>query len=98
MPALADERPLETITYDEYKIFPAQIKSLYVAGVLDGMSFMTYNYKIQDHSKWIDCVRTTTLEQTIKELDALLENEPKEQENPLPWAISKVIGNRDCPR
>jgi hypothetical protein len=84
---------LETVTTSE---LPEDFQSMYVAGILDGMSYVTYNYEIPHHDQWAACVRTKSLGATLTDVLAYLKDNPGEAEYPLTWAVAKTIGQRPC--
>jgi len=53
--------PLHTITIAEFLKLPTDYQSIYVAGAIDGMTFITYGYKISHHDKFVGCSRKGTL-------------------------------------
>lgn len=53
--------PLISITSAEFLKLPSNIRAVYVGGVLDGMTFVTYGYSIPDHDRFVGCARTITL-------------------------------------
>lgn len=97
-PSFAQQRPLETIRVVEFLSLPESIQAIYVAGLLDGISFVAYGNNDPSLGAWINCVRQVNLGQTTIDVVNFLEETPIEQREPVPWALSQVIGNRNCPR
>ncbi len=62
--ALAEEPtkgPLHSIEISEFVQLPNDFQVFYVAGAIDGMTFVTYGYKIKDHDKLVECYRSMPL-------------------------------------
>ncbi len=53
--------PLISVTPKEFLSLPEGAQAIYTAGILDGMTVITYGYSIQDHDKFVRCARTLTL-------------------------------------
>jgi len=53
--------PLHTITVAEFLKLSSDYQSLYVAGAIDGMTFVTYGYEISHHDKFVGCSLRGTL-------------------------------------
>ncbi len=97
-PAAAQNRPLETILVEEFLKLPENFQVLYVAGILDGMSFVSYGNNDPTLGAWTNCVRQKTLGETNREVVAWLETNPEYRTSPVPWTVAQAIGARDCPR
>jgi hypothetical protein len=95
-PAFGASGSLETITTSEFLKLPEDLQNVYVAGVLDGMSYVTYNYEIADHDKFVACVRTQSLAATVAGVLDYIKNNPDDAKNPLPWSVTKAIGKLHC--
>jgi hypothetical protein len=97
-PVSSQQRPLETLRTAEFLSLPESIQGIYVAGILDGMSYIVYGYNDPSLGAWTDCVQQATLGQTTAEVVDWLTLNPGDQDDPVPWALSQVIGARGCPR
>lgn len=53
--------PLASILPSEFLKLPDGVKAVYVGGVLDGMTFTSYNYSLSHHDQHVRCARTLTL-------------------------------------
>jgi len=53
--------PLVSISPEEYLKLPNSVQTLYVAGVVDGVSVTSYGYSLPDHDTYVRCARTMTL-------------------------------------
>jgi hypothetical protein len=95
-PAHAASGPLETINTSEFLQLSEDLQTIYVAGVLDGMSYVSYNDDIAIPDKWIACVRTQALKKTVADVVQFLRDNPEEAFNPVPWSISKAISQLPC--
>ena len=89
---------LQLIEVQDFLKIPDHVQLVLVSGILEGMAFMPRNYSVPGYEKWIDCVRTKTLGDTLEELLTFLEENPQEQKFRLPWAISRVIDQRNYAR
>ncbi len=52
---------LESISPSEFLKLPDGIKAIYVGGVLDGMTYASYNHSLSHHDKLVRCARLLTL-------------------------------------
>jgi hypothetical protein len=86
--------PLKTISAADYLKLPPDFQAMYLAGVLDGISFKLYGESSPEYSAWASCARKTTLADFVKELVTFLEKNPEEKNYPLPWPASRVLGAR----
>jgi hypothetical protein len=53
--------PLISISPAEFLKLPNPIRSVYVGGVLDGMTFVSYGSSDRQHDRFVACARTITL-------------------------------------
>lgn len=59
LPASAQSvNPLTVLTPAEFLKLPDVVRSVYVGGVLDGMTFVTYGYGIALHDRFVLCARS----------------------------------------
>ena len=93
----AQDRPLETIRVAEFLKLPESIQAVYVAGILDGMSYVSYGNSDPNLGAWSNCVRKTNLEEMTKEVVAWLEANPSNRNYPVPWSVASALGARNCP-
>jgi hypothetical protein len=88
------QRSIQTITYAEFSKLPENYQALYIAGVIDGISYMGYNYDIPNRDEWNACVRATPLRDLVLETIAYVKANPEEAQYPVPWPLAKAIGKR----
>lgn len=69
--------PLISITPTEFLQLPNNVRSVYVGGVMDGITFITYGYSLQDHDKFVRCARTITLGDLANKTAEWLKAHPK---------------------
>lgn len=94
----AQNRPLETLKTGQFLKLPKEVQALYIAGVLDGMSYVSYGTQDPKLGAWTTCVRAKSLGETSQEVVGWLTEHEQERWWPVPWAVAKVIGARQCPR
>jgi len=82
-------RPISTA---EFMSFSDNAQVIYVAGILEGMSLMTYK-PTAAYRKWTECVRSKTLGETTKEVVALIKQNPNYQDS-IAGAVSQSLGKR----
>jgi hypothetical protein len=76
----------------EFLRLPADHQAAYVAGILQGMSYVMFNYDRAGYEKWDACVHAQNLEATVAEVLRLLNENPNESRNPVPWAVTRAVG------
>ena len=64
----------------------------YVAGILQGMSYVMFNYDKVGYERWNACVRAQNLEDTVADVLRFLKESPDESRSPVPWAVTKAVG------
>jgi hypothetical protein len=89
-------RPLKTISAQDFLKLPEEMQLFYMSGALDGISYVSYSYEIPGFDKWVACVRSKPLGETLDRLVGFLKANPREQKYPIPWAIAATIGQSDC--
>ncbi len=82
-------RPISTA---EFMSFSDNAQVIYVAGILEGMSLLTYK-PTPAYRKWTDCVRSKTLGETTKEVVALIKQTPNYQDS-IAGAVSQSLSKR----
>lgn len=50
--------PLITVSPADFLKLPDRFQSLYVGGVIDGMTFTSYGYTLPDHDVFVRCLMT----------------------------------------
>ncbi|MBI1327806.1 MAG: hypothetical protein GC136_09215 [Alphaproteobacteria bacterium] len=60
--------PLISITIKEFLQLPENHQSIYVAGAIDGMTFVTYGYALGEHDQLVDCYRKQSLGELTKKV------------------------------
>ena len=93
----AQDRPLETLKTSDFLKLPINFQALYIGGVLDGMSYVSYGNSDPTLGAWTSCVRRKTVGETTEEAVRWLKEHEQERGWPVPWAVAKVIGARKCP-
>ena len=78
----------------EFLQLSGERQSAYVEGVLQGMSYVMLNYDRAGHEKWVACVRAQNLEATVGDVLRLLKENPGENRDPVPWAVTRTISTR----
>jgi hypothetical protein len=76
----------------EFLRLSADHQAAYVAGILQGMSYVMFNYDRAGYEKWDACVHAQNLEATVADVLRLLNENPNESRNPVPWAVTRAIG------
>jgi hypothetical protein len=69
-------------------------QATYVAGILQGMSYVMFNYDRAGYERWDACARAQNLEATVGEVLRLLKESPNESPSPVPWAVTRAISTR----
>jgi hypothetical protein len=69
-------------------------QAAYVAGILQGMSYVMLNYDRAGYDKWDACVRAQSLEAIVVDVLHLLKDNPNESHNPVPWAVTRAVSQR----
>lgn len=97
-PSAADNkvRPLQVITAEEFLAVSESHQLMFVAGILEGMSFASSGMK--NYDKWVACVRKTPMGDLMKEVRTHFETNLEAKKHPVPWSVVAVIGARDCDR
>lgn len=76
----------------EYMAWPEQARLVYVMGALDGIVFTVVNSNAPDRAIWLACIRKTTVDAILHDVDKLLVDNPSYQTKPVAYAISNVVG------
>lgn len=53
--------PLHSLSPADFLKLPDGVQAIYVAGVLDGVSYTTYGYELPDHDRYVRCASTLRL-------------------------------------
>ena len=69
-------------------------QAAYVAGILQGMSYVMFNYDRAGYERWDACARAQSIEATVGEVLRLLKESPNESPSPVPWAVTRAISTR----
>jgi hypothetical protein len=83
--------PLVSISPEEYLKLPHSVQTLYVAGVVDGVSVTTYGYSLPDHDAYVRCARTMTLGVLAQHVADWIRANPGFSEGAA-TAVSKTLG------
>jgi hypothetical protein len=84
----------ETFETSEFLQFSGDHQAAYVAGILQGMSYVMVNYDRAGYGKWEACVRAQSLEATVVDVLRLLKENPNESRNSVPWAVTRAVSQR----
>src|SRR5262245_42081163 len=68
--------PLVSISPAEFLKLPRDMQGIYVAGVIDGMTFTSYGYSLPEHDRFVRCVRTLTVGETSDATVKWLQSHP----------------------
>jgi hypothetical protein len=69
-------------------------QAAYVAGILQGMSYVMFNYDRAGYERWDACVRAQSLDATVGDVLRLLKESPNESRSPVPWAVTRAVSKR----
>jgi hypothetical protein len=78
----------------EFLLLSNDRQDAYVAGILQGMSYVMFNYDKSGYERWDACVRAQSLEATIGDVIRLLKENPDESRSPVPWAVTRAVTTR----
>ncbi len=85
--------PLHIFTPEEFLKLPDGLQAVFVGGLIEGMSFVTYGYSLPDHEAWTACVRRKSIGDTAADVVAYLQQNPGFNES-IASAFAHVIGKR----
>ena len=88
--------PLISITPEEYLKLSSDFQTIYVAGVIDGVSFTLYGYTQQENEGYVACARKQSLGQLAEWVAAWLRANPGFSEGAA-TAVAKTLGEH-CKR
>jgi hypothetical protein len=91
----AEEPPkqyVEAITIEEFTKLPFDSQVMYVAGMIDGFTYVMRNYDIAGYDQYSACVRGVSLEVATK--DMLRQLKERKEEEPLGTYFAKSLGAR----
>jgi hypothetical protein len=92
---LAVSAPVQAETSaSEFLLLSNDRQGAYVAGILQGMSYVMFNYDKSGYERWDACVRSQSLEATIGDVIRLLKENPDESRSPVPWAVTRAVTTR----
>ena len=78
----------------EFLQLSADRQAAYVAGILQGMAYVMFNYDRAGYERWDACVRAQSLEATVNDVLSLLKESPNESRSPVPWAVTRAVSKR----
>jgi len=87
--------PLTTVSPQDFLKLTENMRVLYVAGVLDGVSYTSYGYELPDHDSYIRCARTMTVGVLAQRVADWIRANPKFSEGAA-TAVAKTLGAH-CP-
>jgi hypothetical protein len=92
---LATSTPAQTETSaSEFLGLSGDRQATYVAGILQGMSYVMSNYDRAGYERWDACVRSQGLGATVDDVLRLLKENPNESPSPVPWAVTRAVTTR----
>jgi hypothetical protein len=83
--------PLTTISSQQYLKLTEDMQVLYIAGVLDGVTYTTYGYSLPDHDTYVRCARTMTVGVFAQRVGDWIRANPKFTEASAS-AVAKTMG------
>ena len=84
--------PLHSLGVQEFLKLPENYQVLYVAGAIDGMTFVSYGYALPDHDALVRCYRSKPLGEFTKEVVELAKTKVGFKEN-VATLVAKTAGN-----
>ena len=81
---------VESLSSKEYLQLPERIQAIYVAGIMDGVSFTSYNYDLPWHDDYVRCVRSLTVGALAQRVAMWLRANPSWQEG-MAGAVAKTL-------
>ena len=85
--------PMHIFTTEEFLKLPDGLQAVFVGGLIEGMSFITYGYSLPDHEAWTACVRRKSIGDTAADVVAYLQQNPGFTES-IASAFAHTIGKR----
>ena len=82
---------VESLSPKEYLKLPEGIQAIYVGGIMDGVSFTSYNYDLPWHDDYVRCVRSLTVGALAQKVSIWLRANPSWQEG-MAGAVAKTLG------
>ena len=82
---------VESLSPKEYLQLPSGIQAIYVSGIMDGVSFTSYNYDLPWHDDYVRCVRSLTVGALAQKVAMWLRANPSWQEG-MAGAVAKTFG------
>lgn len=83
--------PLLSLSPADFLKLPDGVQAIYVAGVLDGVSYTSYGYSLPDHDRYVRCASTLRLGALAERTVAWLRANPKFAEGTA-TAVAKALG------
>lgn len=74
--AVPKERPLTSVEAGAFLKLDWQAQRLYVAGILDGLTFVTYGRRLPDHDLVVQCAKTRTVDQVTRDVVEFVKARP----------------------
>lgn len=70
------ERPLTSVEAGAFLKLDWPAQRLYVSGILDGLTFVTYGRRLPDHDIVVQCARTRTVDQVTRDVVDFVKTRP----------------------
>lgn len=74
--AAPKERPLTSVEAGAFLKLDWQAQRLYVSGILDGLTFVSYGRKLPDHDMVVQCARNRTVDQVTRDVVEFVKTHP----------------------
>ena len=82
----------------EFLQLSADRQAAYMAGILQGMAYVMFNFDRAGYERCDACVRAQSLAQsleaTVNDVLSLLIENPNESRSPVPWAVTRAVSKR----
>jgi hypothetical protein len=87
---------VQPIATSEFLKLTPDAQVVYVAGIIEGMSFTAYGYNLSNYADWVRCVRSKTLGGTTDDVITFIKQTQDFKEG-VGSALAQVLGKR-CKR
>ena len=84
---------LNVLKTEEFMRVPEDMQTLYVGGILEGISFTSYGYSLPDYGRWFECARREPLGVTTKQVVEFIKGNPAFNEG-VASAVAQTLGRR----
>lgn len=84
--------PLISIPVSSFLEFPTVVQTIYVAGAIDALTFMSYNYVQSDHDKYVECFRKKSLGDFTADVVELAREQPENFDQNVATIVAMMAG------